>query len=144
MPIEIIRQPLPKHQIAARRVELRVERGTLEKRRWRGVAADEREFGFDLDKAMHDGAAFFESPEAVYVLVQLPEPVIEINIAEADAPRAAQLGWLMGNLHFPIQVTPTVIRIADDPAVHQALKREHLRYREAIEVFHPLRGGHHH
>ena len=146
VPIEIIRHPLATHQIAARRIELRVERGTLAKRRWRGIAADEREFGFDLEKPLHDGAVFFESPDAVYVLVQLPEPVIEISIADAGAPQAAQMGWLMGNLHFPVQVTAAVIRIADDSAVRQALKREHIHYRERLEVFHPFKtgGGHHH
>ncbi len=63
---------------------------------------------------------------------------------------AARLGWLFGNLHFPIQITDDCVRVVDDPAVLQVCEREHLRFVASEQVFTPLSGaaghghGHHH
>ncbi len=86
------------------RIALRVERLTLAKRRWRGVADDGAEFGFVLAAPLADGAAFFASKAAVYFIEQKLEPVLEVALIAKAAP-VARLGWTIGNLHFPIQVT---------------------------------------
>ena len=127
------------------RVTLPVERLTLRKRRWRGVAADGEEFGFDLERPLADGDVFFQSDASVYHLAQRPEPVLEIPLGD-DPVEAARLGWRLGNLHFPLAVTEDdhVALAVDDPAVRAMLTREHLAFSPAERVFRPLSGGHSH
>lgn len=122
---------------------LAVERLTLAKRRWRGVAEDGREFGFDLTAPLADGAAVFQSGTAVYVIAQKYEPVLEVALG-TDSPTAARLGWMIGNLHFQIEVAAEIVRVNDDPAVRQLFEREGIAFTACKRVFHPLSGGHHH
>ena len=127
------------------RVALPVERLTLHKRRWRGVASDGVEFGFDLEHPLTDGDVFFQSEAGVYHLAQRPEPVLEIPLG-LDATDAARLGWRLGNLHFPLAVmTENNVALAvDDPAVRAMLAREQIAFTPAERVFRPLSGGHAH
>jgi urease accessory protein len=128
-------------------VRVPVERLVLAKRRWRGVAEDGREFGFDLEAPLPDGAAIFQSDAAVYVLAQKYEPVLEVQTAECgirSGGDAARLGWMIGNLHFQIEIVEEVVRVVDDPAVRQLFEREGIAYTACKRVFHPLSGGHHH
>jgi len=136
------------HQVLATvpdlpRLRVPVDRLTLAKRRWRGVAEDGVEFGFDLEKPLGDGTAVFASEAGVYVIAQKYEPVLEVSLA-TDAPGAAKLGWLIGNLHFPLEVAGATVRVADDPALRQLFAREHIAFTACARVFHPLSGGHHH
>ena len=123
-------------------VRIPVDRLTLEKRRWRGVAADGREFGFDLERALNDGEAVLVDGTAVYRVAQKPEQVLRAELG--DAPHAARLGWLLGNLHFKIAVAEGGAQVLDDPAVRQLLEREHIRFDCVEAVFQPLGGGHSH
>ena len=120
-----------------------VERLTLAKRRWRGVAEDGQEFGFDLESPLADGATVFHSATAAYVLAQKYEPVLEVALG-TDSPTAARLGWMIGNLHFQIEVAGEIVRVTDDPAVRQLFEREHIAFTACKRVFHPLSGGHRH
>ncbi len=122
---------------------LRAPRSSFGKRRWRGVAEDGREFGFDLHERIPDGAVFFQSETARYVLEQLAEPVLEIALPP-DTAGAAKLGWHIGNLHFPLELTEGLLRVADDPALRQLCEREQLPFTPCERVFHPIRGGHSH
>jgi urease accessory protein len=122
---------------------LAVERLTLAKRRWRGVAEDGREFGFDLTAPLADGAAVFQSVADVYVIAQKYEPVLEVALG-TDSPTAARLGWMIGNLHFQIEVAGEIVRVNDDPAVRQLFEREGIAFTACKRVFHPLSGGHRH
>jgi urease accessory protein len=127
-------------------VFLSPDRATLAKRRWRGVAQDGREFGFDLDHALSDGSVFFREPGKSYVISQAPEPVLEIEL-DQDPKRAAALAWQIGNLHFPIEVTDSVIRCSDDPAIRALLRREKITSRASMAVFRPIASAghaHHH
>ena len=145
--MEIIHDSLPLSAAALPRIRLAVDRLTLAKRRWRGVAEDGREFGFDLTAPLGDGAVFFATDTAAYILAQKYEPVLEVSVtAEAlrDGAQAARMGWLIGNLHFLIEVTPDVIRVVDDPAVRQMFEREGIAFTPCKRVFHPISGGHHH
>ena len=119
-----------------------VDRFTLEKRRWRGVATDGREFGFDLEHALHDGETVFEDGTTVYRISQQPEAVLWVELG--DALHAARLGWLLGNLHFRIAVAKDGVQAPDDPAVRQLLEREQIHFQCVEAVFHPLGGGHTH
>ncbi|HEY5892896.1 MAG TPA: hypothetical protein VIT91_06655 [Chthoniobacterales bacterium] len=125
------------------RIVLEVDRLTLAKRRWRGVASNGAEFGFDLEHALADGDVFFESDSAIYAIAQKPEPVLEVELA-AEAAKAARLGWVIGNLHFQLEVAEGLVRVVDDPALRQLFDREHIHYQAVNAVFHPLSGGHHH
>jgi urease accessory protein len=139
----IIRQALASPAAHLDRVRLPVERATLAKRRWRGVAESGEEFGFDLESPLADGAVFFQSEIAVYCVAQKYEPVLEIALM--PEPRLiAKLGWTIGNLHFPIEVTEAAIRVADDPALRQLFEREAIPFIACKRVFHPLSGGHRH
>lgn len=141
--MELIHHALPEQNSGLPTVRIPVERLTLAKRRWRGVAEDGREFGFDLEAPLLDHAAIFQSDTATYVLAQKYEPVLEIALG-TDSPTAARLGWMIGNLHFQIEVVGEVVRVVDDPAVRQLFERERIAYTACKRVFHPLSGGHHH
>ncbi len=125
------------------KVGLSVDRLTLAKRRWRGVAEDGAEFGFDLTTPLPDGAVFRATENAVYVIAQGAEPVLEIALISRPAP-VARLGWAVGNLHFPIQVTDEVIRVPDDPALRQLFEREKIPFTECERVFIPFAKAHQH
>ncbi len=141
--MQIIRHALDGDYGALPRVPLRADRHLLAKRRWRGTAEDGTEFGFDGEHALPDGAAFFVSDAAVYVLEQGPEPVLEVALG-SDPAVAARLGWLVGNLHFTIEIIGDFLWVADDSAIRQMLAREGLAFAERTRVFHPMSGGHAH
>jgi urease accessory protein len=124
-------------------VRIPVDRLVLAKRRWRGVAEDGREFGFALEAPLADQAPVFASETEVYVIAQKYEPVLEIALG-TDAPAAARLGWIIGNLHFPLEVAGPIVRVADDSALRQLFARERIPFTACKRVFHPLSGGHHH
>jgi urease accessory protein len=124
-------------------IRIPVDRMTLAKRRWRGAAEDGTDFGFDLEKPLADGAAVFASEAGIYIIAQKYEPVLEVALG-SDAPTAARLGWLIGNLHFPLEVAGATVRVADDSALRQLFERERIPFIACKRVFHPLAGGHHH
>ena len=108
------------------------------------------DFGFDLERPISDGAVFHQSDASVYLIAQKYEPVLELRIgdcpavAERIASDAARVGWMIGNLHFQIEVLDDVIRVVDDPAMRQMFEREGIECVACKRVFHPIRGGHHH
>ena len=125
------------------RIALAADRLLLVKRRWRGTAADGTDFGFDLSAPLADGAAFFASESAVYCIAQKPECVLEIALIPRPAP-VARLGWTIGNLHFPIQVTDEVIRVPDDLALRQLFEREKIPFTASECVFTPFAKSYNH
>lgn len=147
--MQLIHDKLPQWNEALPRISVPVERRSLATRRYRAVAQDGADFGFDLEYPLKSGDVFHETSSAVYRLEQKPEPVLEFALGETTTG-AARLGWLFGNLHFPMQITERCVRVADDPAVLQVSEREHLRFTASVQVFTPLSGsaghghGHHH
>ena len=141
--MEIIRAPLPEWNATLPPIRISVDRLTLAKRRWRGIAEDGSDFGFDLDAPLADGACIFQNESAGYFIAQKYEPVLEVALA-AGAPASARLGWIIGNLHFPLEVAGMMVRVADDPALRQLFDREHIGFVACKRVFHPLSGGHRH
>jgi urease accessory protein len=125
------------------RIALTADRLTLVKRRWRGIAADGTDFGFDLATPIANGAVFFASESAAYCIEQKPEPVLEIALIPRPAP-VARLGWTIGNLHFPIQVTDELVRVPDDPALRQLFEREKIPFISCERVFQPFAKSHIH
>jgi urease accessory protein len=123
-------------------VRLPVDRATLAKRRWRGVAEDGKEFGFDLSEPINHGAHFFAVGDNYYVIEQTPEEVLEIPVSTVE--QAARVAWSLGNLHFGVQVLAGVVRVMEDPAVLQLLAREGIAFKRVNCVFLPLSTSTHH
>jgi urease accessory protein len=145
--MEIIQGAIKDADLARPLVRLAVDRLTLAKRRWRGVAEDGREFGFDLRGPLRDGDIFFVGDTVAYLIAQKYEPVLELRIADCglrSATEAARVGWVIGNLHFQMEITDEVVRVTDDPALRQLFEREGLAFASCKRIFHPLAGGHHH
>lgn len=119
------------------RVELRAERRKFLKRRWRGVAEDGREFGFDLESRLVDGCVIFREEGREYVVRQLPERVYEVIFS--DAGHGALVGWKVGNLHLPAEVVDGGLRVLHDEAMKQLLEREGWGFSEPEVVFKPMK-----
>jgi len=141
--LTIIRNNPHPHGVYGHHIHVRVpvDRATLAKRRWRGVAEDGKEFGFDLDEPINHGAHFFAVGDTYYVIEQAPEEVLEIPIATLE--QGARIAWSLGNLHFGVQVCADAIRVVEDPAVLQLLAREGITFHRVASVFLPLSAGAH-
>jgi urease accessory protein len=130
----VAERPVRSH---SEKVRLEAERAMFLKRRWRGVAEDGTEFGFDLDSRLSDGCVVFQNESAEYVIFQKPEMVYQLDIEDGEF--GALAGWKIGNLHLPVQIVDHVIRVIHDPAVLQLFEREKWPYKELTVVFSPLR-----
>ncbi len=118
-------------------ITLAAERRQFLKRRWRGIAEDGTEFGFDLETRLSDGCVIFQERGNDYIVRQLPESVYEIVF---DTPaQAALVGWKVGNLHLPAQILDHSIRVLHDEAMTQLLVREGWAFSEPELVFTPMK-----
>ncbi len=143
--MEMIHHNLAEPDDALPMVQLPVDRRTLAKTRWRAVAGDGQEFGFELAHPLAHGATIFQNASHRYVIDQRPETLL--RVAAHTPEEAARVGWMIGNLHFPAQVCDGAIFVEADPAVRQMLAREGVPCDEVEGVFEPLKaagGGHHH
>ena len=119
-------------------VALRVDRITLAKRLWRGVADDGTEFGFELSAPLRHGEVVHQTSRARYVILQQEEPVVEIAL-DITPSAAAGIGWAIGNLHLELSAEPGRLLAPDEPAVRQLLDRLTVPYRPTTAVFRPGR-----
>lgn len=142
--MHLVRHAIPR-PAGATLVAVAADRLTLSKTRWRGVAADGTEFGFDLAHPLQHGDCVFAEAGRAYCIEQASESVLEIAL-RGSHESAAQLGWLMGNLHQVVQVEPGLLRVADDPAARQMLEQQRIPFVARQAVFSPFRAsaGHHH
>ena len=142
--MELIRRSISPANPLVPSIELPVDRHTLAKRRWRGVAADGCEFGFDLERPLANGDCFHQSATASYVIAQASEPLLEVPVL--SPVQAAKLAWQVGNLHFPLAIMNHHLWIEDDLAIRQMLVREKILFREIRGVFQPIAAvaSHHH
>lgn len=125
-----------------KRIPIKIDRRTLAKRRFRATADDGTDFGFDLSHPLSHGTPFHQTDDAVYLIEQLPEPVLRVTY---DGPEQAALyGWMIGNMHFPAAFVSDAILAEDDPAVRQLLERNHIAYAETEAVFQPPSNVPHH
>jgi len=142
--MELITDHLPSNESGKPVIALKVDRRTLAKRRWRGVADDGAEFGFDLSHPLKNRTHFFETSENRYAIEQTPESVLSIPFKEKK--QAAYYGWMVGNLHFSADFQLDAVIAENDPAVRQMLERNHIGFSEKTLVFEPVivSHGHHH
>ena len=122
---------------AESQIVLSAERRQFLKRRWRGVAEDGMEFGFDLESRLTDGCVIFQQEGKDYIVRQLHEPVYEIPIG--SPAHAALVAWKVGNLHMPAQIFDGFIRVLHDEAMANLLQREGWPYTEPVVLFQPLK-----
>lgn len=123
-------------------VALKIDRRKLAKRRWRGIADDGEEFGFDLPHPLKNGTPFHETGDTRYQIEQSPEAALLIPFN--DPKQAAYYGWMVGNLHFSADFTPDAVIAENDPAVRQMLERNGIDYEETTRVFEPVIVSHGH
>jgi len=119
-------------------IGLHVDRITLAKRLWRGVADDGAEFGFELAAPLHHGDTFFQSARARYTIQQRTEPVVEIALELAPSA-AAGIGWAIGNLHLELAAEPARLLAPDESAVRQLLGRLGVSFTATTAIFRPGR-----
>jgi urease accessory protein len=119
------------------KVHVTAERRLFLKRRWRAVAEDGTEFGFDLESRLKSGCVVHRSEGVDYVVLQEPELVYELTLE--DPAQAALVGWKIGNLHLPVEITESSVRALHDPAMLQLCGREGWTVTERTVVFNPLR-----
>ncbi len=136
--MQLINAPLPSPDSGLPEVALTVERITLAKRIWRGVAADGVEFGFELEKPLRHGESFWQTATARYVVQQTPEAVVEVSLDVAPSA-AAGIGWAVGNLHLELQAEATRLLAPDEPAVRQLLDRLKVPFTQTTAIFRPGR-----
>ena len=136
--LQLVQATVPSPDTAKPEIALRVDRITLAKRIWRGVAEDGTEFGFELATRLIDGDVVFESVGARYVVRQIPEPVVEVSLEVAPSA-AAGIGWAIGNLHLELQAEPTRLLAPDEPAVRQLLERLKVPFELTTAIFRPGR-----
>lgn len=141
--MRLIHGPLSSRAEYDELIPLKVDRLRLAKRRWRAFADDGAEFGFDLECPLRDKALFHQEGRRLYVIEQLREAVIELP-CPSDSLASARLGWMLGNLHFPIEIREGFLRVGEDPAVRQMLARECIEHTLTEAVFQPLSGAHSH
>lgn len=119
------------------RIVLQAERRNFLKRRWRGIADDGTEFGFDLEERLTDGCVIHRRDGSDYIVRQTPEVVFRIPL-ETPA-QAALVAWKTGNLHMPAQIGDDAILILHDDAMRQLIEREGWSYTEPEVIFTPMK-----
>jgi urease accessory protein len=124
-------------------IDLVVDRLTLAKYRWRSIAADGRDFGFDLEHPLRHGDVFYQTATHQYRIAQMPENVL--RVALTTPAQAASLAWQVGNLHFRVMIQEGFLLVEDDLALRQMFEREGVAFTPARAIFQPLAGsaGHH-
>ena len=120
-----------------RQIVLAAERRLFLKRRWRGIAEDGTEFGFDLDARLIDGCVVFHKNGSDYLVRQLPETVYRIPFENPS--HAALVAWKTGNLHLPAQILDEAILVLHDEAMTQLLAREGWSFTEPVVLFTPMK-----
>jgi len=138
-PVHLIQRHLSETSArpASEQVRLRAERRQFLKRRWRGVAEDGTEFGFDLESRLPEGAVIFQTGTHDYVVHQEPETVYVLRPASSE--EAVLIGWRIGNLHLPVEIAGGAVRVLHDPAVRPVCEREGWPFTEETVIFKPLR-----
>jgi len=136
--MQLINASLAAPDLMLPEVSLTVERITLAKRIWRGTAADGVEFGFELQRPLRHGEAFWQTATARYAINQQPEAVVEISLEVAPSA-AAGIGWAVGNLHLELNAEPTRLLAPDEPAVRQLLERLQVPFKPTTAIFRPGR-----
>ncbi|CAN5426747.1 hypothetical protein BH23VER1_BH23VER1_10590 [soil metagenome] len=132
----IIEKSIPPSEAHLQRVTIEVDRHTLQRCRWRRAADDGTDFAFALEAPLGHGACVGEMGGNRYLVSQTPEPVLCVRLP-GDPSQAAIVGWMIGNLHQPVDVRDGVLLVAEDPAARRQLEKMGVPVEEAYEIFTP-------
>lgn len=122
---------------ANRQIILSVERRLFLKRRWRAVADDGTEFGFDLDTRLCNNGVIFHRGGFDYLVRQQTEKVFRIPFVNPG--HAALVAWKTGNLHLPAQILDDAILVLHDESMAQLIEREGWSFDEPEVLFTPMK-----
>jgi urease accessory protein len=136
--MQLITAPLSVFDSALPEVAMRADRHTLAKRIWRGSADDGTDFGFELATPLRSGDSIYQTAAARYVVLQMPEPLLEISLNITPAA-AAGIGWAIGNLHLELSAEAARLLAPDEPPVRQLLARIDVPFQTITAVFRPGR-----
>jgi urease accessory protein len=137
--LSIVHSPVTSPDPALPEIVLTVDRLTLAKRLWRGVAEDGTEFGFELAAPLKHGETFWQTATARYVVQQPPETVLAISLDAIAPSAAAGIGWAIGNLHREFSSEPTRLLAPDEPALRQLFERLKIPFQPTTAIFRPGR-----
>jgi urease accessory protein len=118
-------------------VPVPVDRRTLAKRLWRGVAADGTCFGFQLEGRLAPDTVIHQTSSHSYVIRQHPEACLLISFAQLPASAVAGIAWSVGNLHLEFSADLERMVTPDEPAARRLLERLGIGFCEAPAVFRP-------
>jgi len=133
--LHLIIAPVAPPDAALPTIELHVERRTLAKRLWRGVAADGKEFGFELEAPLKHGDTIYQAASLRYVIAQQPEALLAVELAGLPNSAVAGIGWAVGNLHLELSSDPARLLMPDEPAARQLLDRIQVDYTLVVTLF---------
>ena len=136
--LRLVREPVASPDPALPEVAVRADRHDAARRRWRAVAEDGTEFGFELARPLRHGEVVAQTSAARYVLRQQAEPVLLVSL-DLPSSAAAGLGWAFGNMHLEASSEPGRLIVADSPAARQLLGRLGLPFSSDHLVFLPGR-----
>lgn len=141
--MELITQTIIEIPAGLNIIPIIVDRHKLARRRWRAVATDQTDFGFDVAEALSHGDCIYINDTSAYVITQEEEDCFLISLNGEQ--QAAWIGWMVGNLHFKASFSEEGVLVQDDLAVEQMLEREQINYQRVQRIFQPAKqGGHSH
>ena len=121
-------------EVSADAVPVRVDRLTLNKRRWRAAAADGSELAVNLDAPTAIGAILESADGRRFRVEQEEEEVIVITLPQ-KSDMAAKVGWYLGNRHLPVEVRENEILLEKLPSLADSLDRIGIPYSYRTDVF---------
>jgi urease accessory protein len=136
--LRFVREPVADPDASLPEIAVRADRHDAARRRWRVVAEDGVEFGFELARPLRHGAVVAQTVAARYVLRQHAEPVLIVPL-DLPSSAAAGLGWAFGNMHLEASSEPGRLIVADSPAARLLLGRLGMPFVAELLVF---RSGH--
>lgn len=134
--LRLIRHPFVTPDPTLPEVAVRADRHDVARRRWRAVAEDGTDFGFELERPLRHGDVVDQTAAARYVLRQHAEPVLVVSL-ELPSSAAAGLGWAFGNMHLEASSEPGRLIVADAPAARKLLGRLGLPFSSDQLIFRP-------
>ncbi len=123
--------------------EVRVDRHTLYKRRWRATAEDGTEIAVNLDGPVAHGAYLEAGQGRVFVISQDPEEVLVVPLPQ-KTEMAAKIGWYLGNQHLPVEIRETEIILEHIATLAASLDRIGIPYTLRTDVFRCKMHSHQH
>lgn len=140
----VVEKALVSYDDSLSEILIEIDRHTLQKRRWRKTASDETDFAFALDTPLQHGDVVWQTEQFIYKISQTKEEVIVVTLPD-ESQQAAKLGWLLGNMHQPIEVRECIVLMIDELTIRQKLEASHISYTKEKQIFSPPpHSSHHH